>query len=50
VGAREKPGGYGYISNFVYPVNTYHSTGNYGNWGAAMGGALGNGIGAVYGP
>ena len=46
----QKPGAYGYINNIAYPVNTYHSAGNYGNWGAAIFGVAGSGLGAVYGP
>jgi len=44
-----KVGGSGMIENTMYKVNTYNSTGNYANHGAAIGGAVGSGVANTYG-
>ena len=45
----EKSGGYGFIYSTKHPeLNTYQSAGNYGNYGAAVGGVVGGYVGNQY--
>jgi len=45
----QKSGGYGNINNIKHPeLNLHHSAGNYGNYGAAIGGVIGGYMGNQY--